>query len=87
MSEQPIVSVVKTGIVLQGRGVSAGATVLLSKPVANEPHCTIILCYAPESPHHPYVVWTYNELTGACHTGDYYDNQSEAATRFAERTW
>jgi hypothetical protein len=86
MSDQ-IVSVVKTGIVLQGKGASAGATVLLSKPVNNEPHCTIVLCHAPASPHHPYVVWTYNEISGACHSGDYFDNQTEAAARFAERTW
>ena len=87
MSGSPIVSVVKTGVVLQGKGVSEGATVLLSKPVPNDPQCTIILCHAPQSPHHPYVVWTYNEHTGGCHTGDYYDSQSEAAVRFAERTW
>ncbi len=83
----PIVSVVKTGIVLQGKGVSAGATVLLSKPVEGMPNCTIILCHAPASPHHPYVVWTYNELTGGCNSGDYFDSQPEAAARFAARTW
>lgn len=86
MSDDPIVSVVRTGTVLQGKGVSAGATVLLSKP-ASDVHCTIVLCHAPLSTHHPYVVWTYNEITGACSTGDYYDNQVDAATRFAERTW
>ena len=87
MSEAPIVSVVKTGIVLQGKGVSQGATVLLSKPVENNPHLTIVLCHAPLSPHHPYVVWTYNEYTGACNSGDYFDNQAQAAERFANRVW
>lgn len=84
--ENPIVSVVKTGTTLQGSGASAGALVLLSKE-AMDPEFTIILCHAPASPHHPYVVWTYNERTGQCYTGDYYDNQVEAADRFAERTW
>ena len=86
MSDNPIVFVVKTGTILQGSGASAGATVLLSKEASDE-HCTIILCHAPASPFHPYVVWTYNEITGGCSTGDYFDNQVDAATRFAERTW
>lgn len=88
MSDNPIVSVVRTGTILQGRGgASSGATVLLSKDSPVDEHCTIILCHAPASPYHPYVVWTYNEITGACSTGDYFDNQAAAAARFADRTW
>jgi len=83
----PLVSVIRCGTVLQGKGVSEGATVLLFKPVPNEPNATIILCHAPKSVHHPYVIWTYNETTGSCSTGDYFDNQAQAAVRFAERIW
>ena len=83
----PIVSVIKTGIVLQGKGASAGATVLLCKPVEKEPHCTIVFCHAPASPNHPYVVWTYNEISGTCHTGDYFDNPDDALKRYVKRTW
>jgi hypothetical protein len=83
----PIVSVIRCGTIIQGKGVSEGATVLLFKPVQGDPANTIVLCYAPLSQHHPYVVWTYNEITGSCSTGDYFDNQVEAAQKFAERTW
>lgn len=83
----PIVSVIRCGTVLQGKGVSEGATVLLFKPVPNDAANTIVLCHAPKSVHHPYVVWTYNELTGSCSTGDYFQDQVAAAERFTARTW
>jgi|GEM_PF-4414302 len=84
---EPIVSVIRCGTVLQGKGVSEGATVLLFKPVPNDASNTTVLCYAPKSVNSPYVVWTYNEITGSCSTGDYFQNQAEAAAEFAERTW
>lgn len=83
----PVVSVVKIGTIIEGKGASEKAQVLLCKPVENMPHCTIIMCLAPKSVYHPYVVWTYNELTGSCNSGDYFRTMSEAAIKFGKRTW
>lgn len=83
-----MVSVIKTGIVLQGDGgASSGAEVLQCKPALTYDNCTVVLCKAPNSPHHPFVVWTYNEITGRCAHGDYFTNVVDAAKRFEERNW
>jgi hypothetical protein len=86
-AEGQIVSVVSPGTILQGKGVSEGAEVLYCKPCVSSPHCTIVMCHAPKSTYHPYVVWTYNELTGFCNSGNYYATRTEAYDRFIERTW
>lgn len=83
-----MVTVIRCGTVLQGDGgASTGAEVLQFKPSVMDENCTIILCKAPNSPHDPFVVWTYNEITGKCGTGDYFRDITEAAKRFEERSW
>jgi hypothetical protein len=83
-----MVTVIRCGTVLQGDGgASTGAEVLQFKPSSLDENCTVILCKAPNSPHHPFVVWTYNEITGGCGTGDYFETVTEAAQRFEERKW
>jgi hypothetical protein len=85
MTNKNTIVTIKIGTVIQGDGgVSKGATILNLKP--SNPDCDVILCYAPESTYHPFVVWTYNHATGGCVWGDYFDNINDAAARFAERT-
>lgn len=86
-TNKPVVSVIKIGTIIEGSGVSERAQVLLCKPVQGMPHCTIVMCFAPKSVYHPYVVWTYNETTGSCNSGDYYRTMSEAAIKFGKREW
>lgn len=85
MTEQTICTI-RPGIVLQGNGgVSSGATVLAHKSA--DEYTDVILCHAPASIYHPYVVWTYNHETGSCFTGDYYKTEAEARERYAEREY
>ena len=79
MPDEVIVTI-KVGTVLQGDGgVSTGATVLAHK-MADE-YTDVILCYAPNSPRDPFVLWTYNHERGTCSKGDYFYHL-EAAVEF-----
>jgi hypothetical protein len=80
----PEIVTIKIGTILQGDGgVSSGATVLNLKP--GMPGSDVILCYAPASSYHPFVVWTYNHHTGGCVWGEYFDNVNDAAEYFTTR--
>lgn len=80
------VSTLKVGIVLQGdSGVSTGATVLANK--MSDEYSDVILCYAPASPYHPFVVWTYLHESGRCSKGEYFDNILHATFAYEEREW
>jgi hypothetical protein len=86
MTPKNTIVTIKIGTVLQGDGgVSTGAMILNLK--SSNTDCDTILCYAPESPHDPFVVWTYNHTTGSCVWGEYFNNINDAANRFAERNY
>lgn len=75
---------IKVGTYLQGDGgASKGAIVLAHKEADN--YSDVILCYAPESPHDPFVVWTYNHENGACSKGEYFNRIDYAVSAYAER--
>ena len=75
---------IKVGTYLQGDGgVSTGAIVLDHKQADN--YTDVILCYASESPHDPFVVWTYEHATGVCRKGEYFDRIDYAVSAYAER--
>ena len=78
------VSTIKPGIVLQGDGgASTGATILMNKQ-ANE-YTDVILCLAPKSEYHPFVVWSYEHASGICRRGEYFDNLQYALNAYEER--
>ena len=80
------VTTLKIGIVLQGDGgASSGATVLAHK--MSDEYSDVILCYAPASPHDPFIVWTYNHERGTCSKGEYFDNILHATFAYEEREW
>jgi hypothetical protein len=75
---------IKVGTYLQGDGgASRGALVLAHKQADN--YTDVILCYASESPHDPFVVWTYEHATGVCRKGEYFDRIDYAVSAYAER--
>ena len=75
---------IKVGTYLQGDGgASTGAIVLAHKEADN--YSDVILCYAPESPHDPFVVWTYNHERGRCSKGEYFNRIDYAVSAYAER--
>ena len=75
---------IKVGTYLQGDGgASSGAIVLDHKHVDN--YTDVILCYAPESPHDPFVVWTYNHARGTCSKGEYFTRIDYAVSAYSER--
>ena len=79
------ISTLRAGIRLQGSGASVGAIVLAFK--TSDEHSDVVLCYAEQSPHHPFVVWNYEHSTGMCRRGDYFDNLTDAFTIYQDRTW
>lgn len=79
------ISTIKPGIVIEGNGTSAGATVLQHKQA--DEYTDVVLCLAPNSPIHPFVVWTYTHATGACSRGDYFDNLQDALNTYNHREW
>lgn len=76
----PEVTTLKSGLVLE----SNHSTVLEFKSSSYE-GCHTVLCLWPQSQHHPFVVWTYNDQTGTCVSGDYFDNLPDAIARYKER--
>ena len=75
---------IKVGTYLQGDGgASSGAMVLAHKE--SDIYTDVILCYASESPHDPFVVWTYEHATGVCRKGEYFDRIDYAVSAYAER--
>ena len=75
---------IKVGTYLQGDGgASSGAMVLAHKEA--DIYTDVILCYASESPHDPFVVWTYEHDTGVCRKGEYFDRIDYAVSAYAER--
>jgi hypothetical protein len=75
---------IKVGTYLQGDGgASSGAMVLAHKEA--DIYTDVILCYASESPHDPFVVWTYEHATGVCRKGEYFDCIDYAVSAYAER--
>jgi hypothetical protein len=80
------VTTLKVGIILQGdSGASTGAMILAHKP--SDEFTDIILCYASNSPHDPFVVWTYEHATGICRRGEYFSNILHAVFAYDEREW
>jgi hypothetical protein len=78
------ISTIKPGVILEGDGgVSRGATVLQHKQA--DEYTDIVLCLAPASPLHPFVVWTYNHARGTCQRGDYFETLQEAINVYNER--
>jgi hypothetical protein len=77
------VSTIKPGVVIEGNGASRGATILMNKQA--DEGADVILCLAPESPHHPFVVWTYHHARGTCMRGDYFDNLPDAINIYNNR--
>lgn len=74
------ITVLKVGLMIE----SNGSYVLNYKPGAY-PNTSVVLCFWPTNIHHPFVVWTYNELSGFCEHGDYYRELTEGVEGFAER--
>jgi hypothetical protein len=75
---------IKVGTYLQGDGgASRGALILDHKQADN--YTDVILCYAAESPHDPFVVWTYNHERGTCSKGEYFNRIDYAVSAYAER--
>ena len=79
------VNVLRAGIKLEGSGASKGAIVLANKQSTND--SDVVLCFAAESVHHPFVVWNYEHASGMCRRGDYFDNIKDALTIYEDRTW
>jgi len=83
MDGQSLVTI-KVGTYLQGDGgVSTGAMVLAHKEA--DIYTDVILCYAYQSPHDPFVVWTYEHATGVCRKGKYFNRIDYAVSAYAER--
>lgn len=79
-------SILTIGVRLEGdQGVSRGATVLQYKDV--DEFSAVILCVSQSSPHHPFIVWTYNYVNSYCSRGDYFNNLQEALHRYNEREY
>ena len=80
------ISVLRPGIRLEGDGgASTGALVLANKQADN--FTDVILCYAENSPHHPFVVWSYENASCICRRGDYFKTLEEAMNVYKEREW
>jgi hypothetical protein len=85
MSNEPNTSVLRAGIRIEGSGASKGAIILANK--TSDADSDVVLCFAAESPHHPFVVWNYEHESGMCRRGDYFDNLKEALITYEERSW
>jgi hypothetical protein len=80
------VSVIKPGVIIEGdNGASRGAVIIANKQADN--FTDVVLCLASESPHHPYVVWTYRHDNGRCFDGNYFKTLDEAMARYIEREY
>lgn len=75
------VTVIRPGVTIE----RVGAVVLDCK-AGSYPHTTVVLCLWTQSLHQ-FVVWTYNESSGAVEQGDYYMTLEPAMNRFKERGW
>lgn len=80
------VSTIKVGITLQGDGGTSKGALILANKMSDE-FTDIILCYAPASPHDPFVVWSYEHASGICRRGEYFDNILHATFAYEEREW
>ena len=80
------VTTLKIGIVLQGDGGSSTGAMVLAHKQSDE-FSDIILCYASNSPHDPFVVWTYEHESGICRRGEYFSNIFHATYAYEEREW
>ena len=49
------------------------------------PFTTVVLCFLPHNKLHPFVIHSYMEDSGICHTGEYCDTLSHAQQRFGMR--
>ena len=79
------VSTIKPGVVIEGSGASSGSTILMNKQA--DEYTDVVLCLAPASPYHPFVVWTYTHARGTCMRGDYFDNLPAAINIYNNREW
>jgi hypothetical protein len=80
------ISVLRPGIVIEGDdGASKHAMVLANKQADN--FTDVILCWAPNSPHDPFVVWSYENASGVCRRGDYFNNIIDAVRIYEDREW
>lgn len=73
------ITVLRAGLLLE----TNNAIVLDYKEGGRE--TSVVLCLLPHNAHHPFVVWTYNEVPGTCERGDYYRELGEAVEGFKER--
>ena len=78
------VSVLKPGLRLEGGGTSKGAIVLAHKESTAD--TDVVLCYAAESPHDPFVVWYYYHNSGSCGVGSYHNNLWDAIKKYHDRS-
>lgn len=76
------ITVLRPGLIIE----STGAIVLNFKPGTYE-NTSVVLCVWPHSTYHPFVVWTYNELSGICESGLYEDTLDKAMKNFRDRGW
>jgi hypothetical protein len=74
------ITVLKTGLLIE----SNGAYVLDFKQ-GSYPNTSVVICFWPSNVHHPFIVWTYNEISGFCENGNYYANIQDALVKFNER--
>jgi len=71
------VTMLRPGLVLE-----ANKSVVLMFKDGLEANISIVLCVWASSPGHPFVVWDYEEITGALYNGNYYTNLEDALKKF-----
>lgn len=71
------VTMLRPGLVLE-----VNKSVVLMFKDGLEENISVVLCVWSLSPAHPFVVWDYEEITGALYSGNYYANLQEAIVKF-----
>lgn len=74
------VTVLRPGLTLERNGA-----VVLQFKAAAQPNWSIVLCLWVASFHHPFVTWAYDEISGYCHTGHYFNDLAAALKDYEER--
>ncbi len=71
------VTMLRAGLVLE-----TNKSVVLMFKDGLEENISVVLCVWSGSPAHPFVVWDYEEITGALFNGNYYTILEAALAKF-----
>lgn len=74
------VTVLRIGLLIESNG---GYVLQMKSGVL--PNTSVVLCLLPNNNIHPFVIHSYMEDSGACHTGEYFSTIEEALSKWPMR--